>query len=308
MAFRYDEFENSIKNDEESFSYYFAGNSDSNKEIDKKEILKKLKNFDKVDHLDFVKNAKILRTILCDYKEVSLNLHYKCAAYEETAIFEKGELVVFERTDTLEDGKIATTRYDHSESVSFNVTDGGKRLFEYFNIPGCFSNSFYEIRQLKEKGNVRIGDDAYQLAQAYKLFYDEDINFNSEESLLKASCMLSILCHFGKCWVTQYKLSEDERYYVATEAQNQFGYYWPIGKFECKVDPKEFFNDDTIRTMTIVGETVRTELIKKRPNLDSLARFATSLYLYRKCDEKVRTDLQEDNPLVRKITDNLSKR
>ncbi len=162
-------------------------------DIDEDEVKRMIRNFvDNHKHDNMIENVTILRTILREYQEISLDVIVSCDDEKEKVFYlNLYNLHWFNFTKNSQKYKI---KYDNIMGLELNYHNEVDNLKKYTDD---LSDIMKYISDLSNVGPIIINDNDKALIEIYKLFYKENPDFSSEDINVKVQTMMSILSEFG---------------------------------------------------------------------------------------------------------------
>ena len=162
-------------------------------DIDEDEVKRMIRNFvDNHKHDNMIENVTILRTILREYQEISLDVIVSCDDEKEKVFYlNLYNLHWFNFTKNSQKYKI---KYDNIMGLELNYHNEVDNLKKYTDD---LSDIMKYISDLSNVGPIIINDNDKALIEIYKLFYKENPDFSSKDINVKVQTMMSILSEFG---------------------------------------------------------------------------------------------------------------
>lgn len=188
--------------DGSDFAFYYEGMC--SEKIDIVTIEEKLDKFvNTTDHSNMIRNVSFLRTILREFDEDILFISYKNKEISETVAYNFGDLFRFRQSQkecVVNEFKERKIEYQSHSGIKFDFCDTESDTINYSylnNISEKVSEVVNYIYKLKHAERVELDKDSKSLIEIYKLFYNENPNFNDENINVRIQTMMSILAGFG---------------------------------------------------------------------------------------------------------------
>ena len=282
--------------DDESIEIRYKGvplREDSNEN----EIRHTIKNFiDNHRHDNMLENVTILRTILRDYKEESLDVYFCNRKCSEAVRYDKlGNVNSFGFIKEIKEGSSYKYKitYDSILGLQLNYHN---EIYDCDYLEKCsfdLSNLMKSISNLSSAGPIVINDTDKELIEIYKLFYKENPNFMKKDVNIRVQTMMSILAGFGITLDCDYAFSlmGKEKMPLSLGLMQMVQKLYPLGEVMHDDDM-----DDALITISKVIYASRYNLSSKA-DINEIAKFTN-----RGLDE-VKTSVQ----LVKKIEKRLDK-
>ncbi len=270
--------------DDESIEIRYKGvplREDSNEN----DIRHTIKNFiDNHRHDNMLENVTILRTILRDYKEESLDVYFCNRKCSEAVRYDKlGNVNSFGFIKEIKEGSSYKYKitYDSILGLQLNYHN---EIYDCDYLEKCsfdLSNLMKSISNLSSAGPIVINDTDKELIEIYKLFYKENPNFMKKDVNIRVQTMMSILAGFGITLDCDYAFSlmGKEKMPLSLGLMQMVQKLYPLGEV-MEICDNIKLKDESREIIGIVGDSIR-ELIHDDDMDDALITISKVIYASR---------------------------
>ena len=222
-------------------------------DIDEDEVKRMIRNFvDNHKHDNMIENVTILRTILREYQEISLDVIVSCDDEKEKVFYlNLYNLHWFNFTKNSQKYKI---KYDNIMGLELNYHNEVDNLKKYTDD---LSDIMKYISDLSNVGPIIINDNDKALIEIYKLFYKENPDFSSEDINVKVQTMMSILSEFGITIDCDYAfyLKKKKKMPMSLKLKEMVKKMYPFGVVN-EVKDNIKLADESRKIIEIVGDSI----------------------------------------------------
>ncbi len=224
---------------------------------DEKEVRRMIRDFvDNHKHDNMLENVTILRTILRDYVEISLDVYFCNKNGSETVsythIYGTGLANWFSFMKNSQNCKI---KYDSVLGLELNYHDEFDNIKKYTDY---LSDIMKYISDLSNLEPIVINDNDKALIEIYKLFYKENPDFSSRDINVKVQTMMSILAGFNVTLDCDYSFSLMTKLKIpfSLKLEEMVQKMYPFGVVD-EVQDNVKLAEEPKKTIEIVGDSVR---------------------------------------------------
>ena len=255
------------------------------KDIDVEEVRRMIRDFlDNHRHDNMLENVTILRTILRDYKEESLDVYFCNRKCSEAVRYDKlGNVNSFGFIKEIKEGSSYKYKitYDSILGLQLNYHNG---IYDCDYLEKCsfdLSNLMKSISNLSSAGPIVINDTDKELIEIYKLFYKENPNFMKKDVNIRVQTMMSILAGFGITLDCDYAFSlmGKEKMPLSLGLMQMVQKLYPLGEV-MEICDNIKLKDESREIIGIVGDSIR-ELIHDDDMDDALITISKVIYASR---------------------------
>lgn len=215
-------------------------------------------------HDDMIENVRIVRTILKDCDENLLTIFYSDKEGLELVKYDKSDLVLYKKCER-EDEVLNKYEimYELHGGIKLNYNNQEIDATNYSDIELVskeISKIMEHIYYLKHTGAVSLNKYDKLLIEIYKLFYDENPDFSSEDINIKVQMMMTILGVFG-IYLGDYTfdLCGKSNIPLSLNLEQRVCDLYPLGKVDSdKVGIK--LAKEPKQIVKAIGETIRDEI------------------------------------------------
>lgn len=235
---------------------------------------------------DMVKNVSFLRTILKDYQEKLLVIHYQDELGTELVKYDNSNLFLFEKKKYDNGEEQYKIKYDSSQGIKLEYNDDMLSDFkDYQNVKLVSSEMdkiLNHIYHLKHTQAIKLSNDSKVLIEIYKLFYNENPNFSEENINIKVQTMMSILVAFDISLGDDYSFTKLPRVRLplSLNLSELVNNLFPFGEISFVDEPIKLA-DYPKKVIKIVGENIKEAIKKENNQLEALIMISKILYATR---------------------------
>lgn len=272
----------------EIISFIFEG-ALTGKNYDEEKVNELIDNFvnKRISLKNMSKNVQFIRTILRDFEERRLIIsrsNYNISGDSETVCYEDGDLVLY-RCDSayIENGTLLHVQFEKGRGLEVNFRDSENDVvdsLERDTINELFMEQTNHICSLKEARAIDFDRDSKTLVEIYKLFYNENPDFSSENINDKVQAMMSILAMYGISLGDSYSsfiLRGSEKIPSSINLQYCTDKLMPFGKSINDYDDVKL-SDWAAKMIKVVGETIREDICDEDDMVKSLKTISKVIY------------------------------
>lgn len=252
-----------------------------NNVFDKEKTEKLIESFLSKDtlHQDMIRNIIYLRTILKDTEEKLLVVKYENDDSTEIVKYDNGFLFSFEcKKVNSEDYIEAKFTPCDGLTVSFG-NFGHDHIMEPIqakNTKDKFAEIVDHIASLRKASCVYLDNDSKAVIEAYKLFYNENLDFSKEDINIKIQTMMSILVQFNICF-GDYSFNINDKMPESIRVAKMVNHLFPLGEVVAIEDPIEL-KEEAKETIKMVGETIREAIVDESDINEELIALSKTIY------------------------------
>ena len=241
-------------------------------------------------HDDMIENVRIVRTILKDCDENLLTIFYSDKEGLELVKYDKSDLVLYKKCER-EDEVLNKYEimYELHGGIKLNYNNQEIDATDYSNIELVskeISKIMEHVYYLKHTGPISLNKYDKLLIEIYKLFYDENPDFSSEDIDIKVQMMMAILGVFGI-----YLYDNDTFYHTSvgcgknsipfsSELEQIVYNLYPLGKVDSDgMDIK--LAKEPKQIVKVVGETIRDEIKNEQNPIKALLKISKVIFVER---------------------------
>lgn len=244
-----------------SMEINFNGITNDNIDTNKIDIL--LENFiNNHRHNYMIENVSIIRTILKDYEEKSLNIFYQDDNGSEFVKYDNSNSIIYEvsRKENNNEYKYKM-RYTNTNGIELNYRNPKFNCNDYKDFQSIteeINEIMKHIYYLKNVKAVSLDKNDKALIEIYKLFYNENPDFSSKNINIKIQAMMSILENFGISLDEDYgfSLCGKEKMPTSLFIQQKINKLYPLGEVKSLDDTIKIAKESK-KIVKIVGDTIR---------------------------------------------------
>lgn len=241
-------------------------------------------------HNYMTENVSILRTILKDCEEKVLDISYTDEKGSEHVKYDNSDLFLYEKSvkekkDNYYDRyKI---KYEPSYGIKLDYSNHENDVESVSDIK-LISKEITEIMSqiyhLKNTKAIEIDIDDKILIEIYKLFYDENPDFTSEDINIKVQTMMSILSEFGIYLDDDngFKLCGKDKIPLSFDLQQKVNKLYPLGEVNNIEDSVKLAKEPK-KIIKIVGETIRETVSNEKNQNESLIMISKIIHAEKHC-------------------------
>lgn len=228
---------------------------------------------------DTIKIITLLRTILRNYKEKDLQINYKDAQNKEITIhYVNGVLANFNLKTLLDTTMEKIVDYKNDKiSIQISNIANDKMTQEVYEI----LESEEEISNLKKIKPLKIYETDKFLLSLYKIFYEENPNFSSEDINVKIYMMyVIIMSAYGLVGLkdkVKIETTKEKTYSNSSHLMSAIERLTPFG--EIVFDEEDNYIKEELKEIVIAIREVIKDYTKEGQNqLDTIIKFGNILY------------------------------
>ena len=229
------------------------------KDIDEEEVRIMIRDFiDNHKHDNMIENVTILRTILRDYMEESLDVYFcnkngsEAVRYDNVCGVNGFGFIKEVKGGPSYKYKI---KYDSVLGLELNYFDETGNLKKYTDDLNEIMKYIYDLSNV---GPIIINDNDKALIEIYKLFYKENPDFSSKDINVKVQTMMSILAEFGitlDCDYT-FDLIGKKKMPVSLKLEEMVHKMYPLGLVN-EVKDNVKLAEEPRKIIEVVGDSIR---------------------------------------------------
>lgn len=287
-----------------SIEVRFNGISSANTDLDN--IDKLLEDFiSNHRHNDMIENVSIVRTILKDYEEKSLDIFYKDEKGSELVRYDNSNLFLYEKSQREENSEYYDRykiKYEPTNGIKLDYNNHETDVVDYPGIE-LVSKEITEIMKqiyyLKNAEAVVLDTDDKVLIEIYKLFYNENPDFSSKDINIKVQTMMSILAGFYISLGDYYSFSlcGKVKMPVSLDLEQRVNKLYPLGEVS-SIEDSVKLAEEPKKIIKIVGETIRETISNEQNQNEVLITISKVIHagiysLSSNCDVKKLSELTE---------------
>lgn len=234
------------------------------KDIDEKEVRIMIRDFiDNHKHDNMIENVTILRTILRDYKEESLDVYFCNKNGSEAVRYDNvsgvnGFGFIKEVKGGVSYKYKYKIKYDSVLGLELNYFDETGNIKKYTDDLSDIMKYIYDLSNVKP---IIINDNDKALIEMYKLFYKENPDFSSKDINVKVQTMMSILAEFGITLDFDYAfcLWAKVKMPVSSKIEEMVQKMYPLGLVS-EVKDNVKLAEEPRKIIEVVGDSIRDEI------------------------------------------------
>lgn len=247
-----------------TLEFKYIGTPNNNSNIEETKILIDKFFESRKNYTDMIKNVTFLKTILKNYEEKLFVLTYENYTNYENIEYNNSNISLYERdyNGFVEENYINySIKYERNKNMIFSMNDKKIIKPEITIIKNILNENLEKIKKLTNIKLIKKDRYVKEINEAYRLFYNETLDFSDENINIKIQNMLYFLNQYN-INISYYDYSIYDKP-INDSLKIYINGLFPLGKIE---ENDLILNNNLKRKIIIIGEELRK--FKEINNLD----------------------------------------